>query len=211
MALSGFFAKWLPTRLSSEPHPKSSRASAQEDKSALKTRAGAKINPDFEAGYLRLQESGELKRRGEELWKIMESCRLCPRECGANRLKGEEGFCGSTSRLEISAYHPHFGEERSLVGEGGSGTIFLTHCGLRCVFCINWEISQGGRGSVSRLEGFAENLLKDTYVNIMSQYRPMHKAFNYPEISRRLKRQEYEEAVRWAKEAGLTNLDIQGW
>jgi len=56
----------------------------------------------------------------------------------------------------------------------------------------------------------AENLPKDTYLNIMSQYRPMYKAFEYPEIARRLTRQEYSEAVSWAKEAGLTNLDIQG-
>ncbi len=56
----------------------------------------------------------------------------------------------------------------------------------------------------------AENLPKDTYVNIMSQYRPMYKAFDYPAISRRLTRDEYADAVRWAKEAGLTNLDIQG-
>lgn len=45
----------------------------------------------------------------------------------------------------------------------------------------------------------------------MSQYRPMFHASEYPPIARRLTRSEYEEAVRWAKEAGLTNLDIQGW
>jgi putative pyruvate formate lyase activating enzyme len=45
----------------------------------------------------------------------------------------------------------------------------------------------------------------------MSQYRPMFKAFNYPEISRKITFEEYDEAIRWAKEAGLTNLDIQGY
>ena len=236
------------------------------------------------------------------------------------------------------------------MGSGGSGTIFLTNCGLRCVFCINWEISQEGEGRTRRLEQMAEmmlalqdrgchninvvtpthysphivlaldiaagkglrlpvvyntcgcerqeilglldgivdiylpdikywdgamaakyssgaesypeitrsavlemhrqvgvakpardglmyrglmirhlvmpnrvggtkeivrwiaeNLPKDTYVNIMSQYTPTYKAFDYPEISRRLTREEYREAVGWAREAGLTNLDIQGW
>ncbi len=57
----------------------------------------------------------------------------------------------------------------------------------------------------------ATNLPKDTYVNIMSQYRPMYKAFDYPEISRPLTREEYANAVKWAREAGLTNLDVQGW
>jgi putative pyruvate formate lyase activating enzyme len=280
----------------------------------------------------------------------MKSCKLCPRECGINKLSGNKGFCQASSQLEISSYHPHVGEEKPLVGKGGSGTIFLTNCGLRCVFCINWEVSQGGKGEPKSIEDMAdmmlslqeigchninfvtpthysphivlavdiaagkglrlplvyntcgwerleilkkldgiidiylpdfkysdgkmaakyssnaetypeitkaallemyrqvgvgkpasdglmyrglmirhlvmpnrtsgtkkviewigENLPKDTYFNIMSQYRPIHKAFLYPEISRRLTYKEYNEAITWAKEAGLTNLDIQGY
>lgn len=45
----------------------------------------------------------------------------------------------------------------------------------------------------------------------MSQYRPMYKASDYEEISREITRTEYREAVEWAKQAGLTNLDIQGY
>lgn len=305
--------------------------------------------PEFEPGYLRLHKDGELRRRGEKLWAMMESCELCPRMCGVNKLKGERGFCQANSQLEISAFHPHFGEERPLVGKGGSGTIFLTNCSLRCVFCINWEISQGGEGSERTIAEFADmmlalqkmgcpninlvtpthysphillavdraaarglkvplvyntcgwerleilkildgivdiylpdfkysdgqkaskyssgaatypeltksallemhrqvgvakpagdglmyrglmirhlvmpndvggtrevirwiatNLPKDTYINLMSQYRPVYKAFNYPEISRRITREEYAAALTCAKEAGLTNLEIQG-
>ncbi len=66
-------------------------------------------------------------------------------------------------------------------------------------------------GTKEIVEWIAENLPKDTYVNLMSQYRPMHKAFDYPKISRRITKEEYTEAVKWAKDAGLTNLDIQGW
>ena len=66
-------------------------------------------------------------------------------------------------------------------------------------------------GTKQVIQWIAENLPKDTYFNIMSQYRPMYKAFDYPEISRRLTREEYSDAVSWAREAGLTNLDIQGW
>ncbi len=303
----------------------------------------------FEAAYLRLHRSGELKKRGQMLWDMMENCRLCPRMCGTQRLAGREGFCRASAQLEIAAYQPHFGEERGLVGSGGSGTIFFTNCSLRCVFCINWEISQGGQGravdiddlanmmlalqakgchninlvtpthysahillALDRaaedglrlpvvyntcgwerleilrmldgvvdiylpdfkyadgrmaakyssssesypqitqeallemhcqvgaarsgrdglirrglmirhlvmpnrvagtrevIEWIAENLPKSTYVNIMSQYTPMYKAFDYPEIARRITRAEYKEAVRWAQEAGLTNLDLQG-
>jgi len=66
-------------------------------------------------------------------------------------------------------------------------------------------------GTKAVIGWIAENLPKDTYLNIMSQYRPMYKAFEYPEIARGITRQEYSEAVRWAKEVGLTNLDIQGY
>ncbi len=44
----------------------------------------------------------------------------------------------------------------------------------------------------------------------MSQYRPMYKAFDYPEIARRVTRSEYIEVVEYARRVGLTNLDIQG-
>jgi putative pyruvate formate lyase activating enzyme len=114
---------------------------------------------DFETGYIKLHRNGELKERGEKLWQLMENCRLCPRKCGANRLKGERGFCGSNSRVEISSFHPHFGEEKPLVGKNGSGTIFMTNCSLRCVFCINWEVSQGGEGSRRSIGQFAGMML----------------------------------------------------
>jgi len=281
----------------------------------------------------------------------MKSCQLCPRRCGVNRLNGEVGFCRAPgATLVVSASHPHFGEERPLVGNGGSGTIFITHCNLRCVFCQNWEISQLGQGSetdtdrmarmivylqelgchninivtpthysahllraldtaageglrlpivyntsgwerleilklldgvvdiylpdfkywdsrmsakyssgaesypevtkaailemhrqvgVARppadgilqrgliirhlvmpnniggseevMEWIAENLPKDTYVNIMAQYTPLYKAYDYPEISRRVTSEEYNKVVQRAKDVGLTNLDVQGY
>ncbi len=100
----------------------------------------------WEPPYARLAKRGELKNRGERLWRMMEKCRLCPRECGANRLRGERGTCQATADLEIASHHLHFGEEKPLVGSGGSGTVFFSHCNLRCDFCINWEISQGGEG-----------------------------------------------------------------
>ena len=307
----------------------------------------AQGNTGFVPSYVQLHKNGELKRRGEQLWAMMDRCRLCPRECGINRFK-EKGFCHSTSQLQISSHHPHFGEERPLVGKGGSGTIFLSNCSLRCVFCINWEISQGGHGKLAaiddmaammlalqkrgchninvvtpthysphillaldkaaanglrlplvyntcgwekieilkKLDGIVDiylpdfkyadgamaakysseaaaypevtkqallemqrqvgvakpvadglmyrglmlrhlvmpnriggtkdvlawigaNLPKDTYVNLMSQYTPMYKAKNYPDISRGITKREYTDAVHWAKEAGLTNVDYQ--
>jgi len=322
----------------------------KENESLLKKKINAGSHFDFDPSYLESHRNGTLKQRGEELWEIMENCQLCPRQCGVNKLRGERGFCEANAQLEISAYAPHHGEEKPLRGTGGSGTIFLTNCSLRCVFCINWEISQGGKGFdrsiremagmmldlqkkgchninfvtpthysphilkavdfaagkglriplvyntcgwerveiLKKLEGIvdiylpdfkyadaemadkfssgadtypeitkkalmemnrqvgvarpakdglmyrglmirhlvmpnrvsgskavvqwiAENLPKDTYLNIMSQYRPHYKAREYPDINRRITRGEYGEVILWAKEAGLTNLDVQGY
>lgn len=312
------------------------------------TRSGS-IHPGFEPAYLALHRTGELKKRADALHQIMADCRLCPRECGVNRINGEKGFCRASAQLEISAFHPHFGEEKPLVGRGGSGTIFFTHCGLRCVFCINWQINHAGMGekesvktlaammiklqnkgcpninvvtpthysahilraldmaagkglrlpvvynthgwerleilklldgvvdiylpdfkywsgkmsaayssgaetypevtkkallemhrqvgaarpaanglmrrglmirhlvmpntvggSKEVIDWIAANLPKDTYLNLMSQYRPAHRAHKHPAIARKLTRKEYQEAVRRAQQAKLTNLDIQG-
>lgn len=301
---------------------------------------------DFEAGYLRLERTGELAKRARELYSIFRSCRLCPRQCGVNRLKGETGVCSSTSRAKVYSAHPHYGEERPLVGRRGSGTIFFSNCNLLCVFCQNWEINHRGDGSfvsddtigrlmidlqdtgchninlvtpthrvpniiqglrsaigrglrvpivyncggyepveiLKLLDGIVDIYLPDfkytdgamsekystgardypevaaaaieemhrqvgelvvdedgialrglmirhlvlphniagtdkfvqfvakkltpsTYVNIMAQYRPEHRAHEYPELSRRITRAEYQQAVEWAREAGLTRLD----
>lgn len=110
-------------------------------------------------GYIQLHRSGELRRRGEFLWELLGDCRLCPRECGVNRLEGEKGFCNATSTLRVASYHAHFGEERPLVGVGGSGTIFLSHCNLGCVFCQNWDISHRGGGSDMEIHDLARMML----------------------------------------------------
>jgi putative pyruvate formate lyase activating enzyme len=319
--------------------------------SAMTAETSAMALSGFEPGYLELHRTGELRKRAEALRAVMRECRLCPRVCGVNRLEGETGFCRAPgATLVVSAAHPHFGEQRPLVGKGGSGTIFLTHCNLRCVFCQNWEISHLGRGrktspdelagmmlrlqkngchninvvtpthysaailealhtaagkglrlplvyntsgwerlevlevldgvvdiylpdfkywdgdlsekysagaesypettrqailemhrqvgvakpaengvmqrglmirhlvmpnntagSVNIVKWIAENLPKDTYVNIMGQYHPAHKAYDYQELSRRVTRSEYAEAAKKAKDMGLTNLDVQAY
>jgi putative pyruvate formate lyase activating enzyme len=102
---------------------------------------------DFEPGYLKLHRRGELRVRAKIMWDMMRTCRLCPRECEQDRIRGQKGdYCKATSQLQVSSFNPHFGEEKPLVGKNGSGTIFFTNCALLCVFCINWDISQQGAG-----------------------------------------------------------------
>ncbi len=114
---------------------------------------------NFEPAYIALHKSGELKKRADKLWKMMDNCTICPRKCGARRNEGKEGFCGASSKLVVSSYHPHFGEERPLVGRGGSGTIFFSNCALRCVFCLNWQISHGGQGNTVSIQDLAQMML----------------------------------------------------
>jgi putative pyruvate formate lyase activating enzyme len=113
-----------------------------------------------EPSYLRLLRGGKLDRRIDELYSILESCRLCPRKCAKNRLRGEKGYCSSGKDMVVSAIHPHFGEEQVLVGKGGSGTIFLTNCNLGCIYCQNYDISHLGRGSPMSPEELAREMVK---------------------------------------------------
>ncbi len=294
--------------------------------------------------YLELHESGELARRAERAHELLAECAICPRECRVDRLSGAVGYCGGGAHALVCSAGPHFGEERPLVGTGGSGTIFFGGCSLGCVFCQNYEISHlrrgtevgaeelanimlglqargchninfvtpthfvpqilaaldlaagrgldvplvyntGGYDSVEtlrlldgvvniympdakyadgevaqRLSGAADypeimraaltemhrqvgdldigadgiarrgllvrhlvlpgglagtrevmdflaSLSRDTYVNVMAQYRPCYRAHEYPEINRHLTAEEYREAVKAAIDAGLHRLD----
>jgi putative pyruvate formate lyase activating enzyme len=127
---------------------------------AVASRGSAPIKPAlFEAAYLKADRSGLLKRREEQMWEVFRSCKLCPRACGANRLKGETGVCQSTAKLVVASAGPHFGEEKPLVGKGGSGTVFFSACNLRCVFCQNWEIAHRGDGRVIQHEDLAKTMV----------------------------------------------------
>ncbi len=322
---------------------------ANPNSSVKNTSAMSNSDQGYIPSYVALQQSGVLKERGDVLFDEMRHCRLCPRNCETDRISGKRGDCRANADLEISSASPHFGEERELVGQNGSGTVFFTHCSMECVFCINYEVSQMGHGqkysirdlsnmmlllqrhgchninlvspthylphillaldrasaaglrlpvayntsgwektemlefldgvvdiyltdfkyadhdaaatyspgsgnypdiaqkallemhrqtgvakpdpktnliyrglmirhlvmpgNVARtdrvLRWIAANLPDDTYVNIMSQYTPMHKAHDFPEISRRINRSEYNNAVTIARNAGLTNLRLQ--
>jgi putative pyruvate formate lyase activating enzyme len=113
----------------------------------------------FEPSYLKLLKTGEIEERLNKLYKILEKCELCPRKCHVDRLKDEKGICKASLKLKVSSYFPHFGEEDVLVGTNGSGTIFLSNCNLRCVYCQNFEISHLGEGEERTEEEVAEMML----------------------------------------------------
>jgi putative pyruvate formate lyase activating enzyme len=114
----------------------------------------------YTPGYIELHGSGELQERIDALYEILKECRLCPRKCGVNRLEGEVGVCQGGAELTVSSVSPHFGEEPPLVGFHGSGTIFLTHCNLRCVFCQNYDISHLGSGHIATSSDMVSYMLR---------------------------------------------------
>ncbi len=95
----------------------------------------------FEPAYVAALKNGTLQDKINRARDMMFQCSVCPRNCGVNRLEGELGYCQVGPRPVVSSANPHFGEEDPLVGTNGSGTIFLTSCNLRCIFCQNFEIS----------------------------------------------------------------------
>ena len=122
------------------------------------------------------------------------ACRQCPRECGADRAGGKKGYCGEDVRLRAASACLHFGEEPVLTVFGGSGTVFLTGCTLRCAFCQNYQISQQGMGSALTAREFAEVCLRlegagAENINLVTG------SHHIPAIA---------EGIRAAKEAGLS-------
>ena len=109
--------------------------------------------------YLETYRTGELAKRAQRALDILRDCTLCPRACKVDRVVGEEGTCLVGPAAEVASFGPHFGEESPLVGRGGSGTIFLSSCNLRCVFCQNYDISQEMRGRILSADELAGTML----------------------------------------------------
>ena len=89
----------------------------------------------------------------------MKSCKLCPRECSVDRTAGQKGFCELSDDIIVKCSLPHHGEEPPLSGTHGAGTIFLSSCNLRCVYCQNYQISHGTLGERMDSEGLADMML----------------------------------------------------
>lgn len=106
----------------------------------------------------------------------LENCKLCPVECGANRLQGV-GACG-VSELRIAKYYLHPFEEPCISFRKGSGTIFFAGCNLRCAFCQNYEVSRAKRGKAITPDELADIFkeLEDRGAENVSLVTPSHLA-----------------------------------
>ena len=86
-------------------------------------------------------------------------CNLCPRNCNIDR-NIQKGYCGQTDRIKVARASLHMWEEPCISGEKGSGTVFFSGCGLRCVFCQNFDIANGNIGKEITIERLAEIFLE---------------------------------------------------
>lgn len=99
----------------------------------------------------------------------MADCTLCPRACGADRGRGEKGFCGMGAHITAARAALHFWEEPPISGERGSGAVFFSGCSLGCDFCQNTEISHGKFGkeiTTARLREIFQELIAQGAHNI---------------------------------------------
>ena len=127
--------------------------------------------------------------------KSLEQCTLCPRSCGVNRLAGQRGYCGAAGEtVDIALVSLHPWEEPCIAGKNGAGTVFFSHCSLRCVFCQNSDISSEGKGIAVSVERLTEIFLEQQArgAATLDLVTPTHYA---PQIA---------EALREAKSRGLT-------
>jgi len=90
----------------------------------------------------------------------MEKCMLCPRNCGVSRYKGETGFCNCDDKLKIARADLHYWEEPCISGKNGSGTVFFSHCNMKCVFCQNYNISTRNQGKIISISGLSRIFLE---------------------------------------------------
>lgn len=133
--------------------------------------------------YLQLSDE-DFKNRIEELYSILNVCTLCGHECKIDR-RNKRGICNSGMSAKISSVFPHFGEERPLVGIHGSGTIFLSNCNCKCVYCQNFDISHLGKGKELSEEEIADKMIymQETGCHNINWVSPTHYA---PQLIRSL-------------------------
>jgi putative pyruvate formate lyase activating enzyme len=68
-------------------------------------------------------------------------------------------------------------------------------------------LPNGLAGTKSIMDFLSNEVSRNTYVNIMDQYHPCHKASQTPSLSRRISSVEFHEALTLAREAGISRLD----
>ena len=126
-------------------------------------------------------------------------CRLCPRQCVADRAGGTRGVCGCTDEIRVARAALHMWEEPCISGEAGSGAVFFAGCALHCIFCQNRVISGGNAGravTISRLTEIFLELQQKGAANV-NLVTAGHYALSVAEAVREAKKQGLSIPVVW--------------
>ena len=91
---------------------------------------------------------------------FMKECRVCPRNCGADRLSDQKGFCRAGAEIILARAALHMWEEPCISGKEGSGAVFFSGCSLGCKFCQNRQISRGQTGKKVTADRLADIFLE---------------------------------------------------
>ncbi|EWG46294.1 pyruvate formate lyase activating enzyme [Fusarium verticillioides 7600] len=99
---------------------------------------------DYVPRYMTLSSRDAAKKRSLA-YAHLRNCNLCPRECGVNRYE-KTGMCLIGEKAKVNTIAPHFGEEPCIQGHNGSGSVFMSGCNMRCIFCQNYDIAHQRNG-----------------------------------------------------------------
>ncbi len=107
------------------------------------------------------------------------NCTICPRNCGVDRTRST-GFCGAVADTKIGLYSLHHWEEPCISGESGSGTVFFSHCNMKCIFCQNYDISTKHHGKKVTADELSDIFLRlqDMGANNINLVTPTHYLFD---------------------------------
>jgi putative pyruvate formate lyase activating enzyme len=89
------------------------------------------------------------------------------------------------------------------------GDLMLDENGIsiRGILLRHLVMPGGVAGTKDIMRFIAKDISPNTYVNVMDQYRPCGNAYKYPPLDRSITQDEYEEALRVAREEGITRFD----
>ncbi len=101
-----------------------------------------------------------VKEANAALKDSLEKCAICPRKCNVDRLSGKKGYCRAPAEPVIYSYIDHHGEEPPISGTMGSGTIFFSHCNMKCAYCQNYYFSQLDNGRRMSSKSLSDIILR---------------------------------------------------
>jgi putative pyruvate formate lyase activating enzyme len=78
---------------------------------------------------------------------------------------------------------------------------------MRGLLVRHLVLPEGIAGTAKIVKFIAEEISKNTYINIMDQYHSCYQEFDHPPLNRRITAKEYAEALNMAIKAGIKRID----